>query len=51
MYDPDDYEETLDEQFDRESDSHEREVNQYGYRDVPIKNEDGEIIDTGGWGI
>lgn len=40
----DDIEEYWSERMERENESS-------GWRDVPICNEAGEIIDTGGWGI
>jgi hypothetical protein len=53
MTDPHDYEydyESDDDRMDREDASSEAEGSGY-YRDMPIRNEEGEIIDTNGWGV
>lgn len=53
MTDPNDYEydyESDDDRMDREDAQAEAEGSGY-YRDMPIRNEDGEIIDSSGWGV
>jgi hypothetical protein len=49
--DPDDYEpESEDDRMSREDYESEQNFTGY-YRDMPIRNDEGEIIDTGGWGV
>lgn len=51
--DPEEWEwehESDEDRIDREDREAEAEGNGY-YRDTPIRNDEGEIIDSGGWGI